>query len=148
MASMRRSVLLGIAVLGLACSPLGPLPGGRLRGEVKPPPSDWSVADAIENVQLETRPSDPYSVNVRGAGLGDHFYLASGHGGEAKWVRHIAEDPNVRLRVADAVYELRAERVEDEASRQRFLEALKRKYDWEPTGEESERAWLFRLGPR
>ncbi len=146
---MRVTVLLAFCVLVLACGPMGPFPGGRLSGTVAADlPDDWSFADARDTVQLETRPSAPYSVNLWGAGIGDRFYLASGGGGDARWVGYIAEDPNVRLRVCDTIYELRAVRVDDDAERARFLQALKRKYDWEPSTRERENAMLFRLNPR
>ncbi len=146
---MRTLTLLSLCLLALGCGPIGPLPGGSLSGDVATaPPADWSFADEEVTVQLETRPSAPYSVNVWGVGIGDRFYLASGRGGEASWVEHIAGDPNVRLRVGDTIYELRAVRVEDETQGQSFVEALKRKYDWEPSTQERERAWLFRLDPR
>ncbi len=146
---MRSPTLLTLALLALGCGPIGPVPGGRLSGKVAAsPPSNWSSVDKEETVQLETRPSDPYSVNLWGAGIGDGFYLASGRGGDARWVGYITEDPNVRLRVGDTIYELRAVRVEDETESQSFVQALKRKYDWEPSTQERERAWLFRLNPR
>jgi hypothetical protein len=143
-----RFVLLALLPVGVACGPLWMLPGGRLSGEVSPTPSDWSFSEAVETVQLETRPEDPYSVNVWGAGIGDRFYLASGKGGDARWAQYIDEDPEVRLRVGSTLYELRAVRVEAEAERERFLAALERKYDWQPDGNEGENAWLFRLDPR
>ena len=146
---VRVAVLLAFSVLVLACGPMGPFPGGRLSGSVAADlPGDWSFADGRDTVQLETRSSAPYSVNLWGAGIGDRFYLASGGGGDARWVRYIAEDPNVRLRVGDTIYELRAVRVEDDAEAERFIEALKRKYGWEPSTPEREDAWLFRLDPR
>ncbi len=146
---MRQAVLLAFSALVLACGPMGPFPGGRLSGNVAAEvPDDWSFADAQDTVQLETRPSAPYSVNLWGCGIGDSFYLASGGGGDARWVEYIVEDPNVRLRVGDTIYELRAVRVEDDAESVRFVEALSRKYDWEPSGREREDAWLFRLIPR
>ncbi|MBW2421907.1 MAG: nitroreductase family deazaflavin-dependent oxidoreductase [Deltaproteobacteria bacterium] len=150
---MRYAALLSfslfLSLFALGCGPIGPFPGGSLSGEVATSlPDDWSFSDEVENVQLETRPSEPYSVNVWGVGIGDRFYLASGRGGEAGWVRHIAEDPNVRLRVGGAIYELRAVRVSVDTDGDRFLEALKRKYDWEPSARERDRAWLFRLEPR
>ncbi len=146
---VRVAVLLAFSVLVLACGPIGPFPGGRLSGSVAADlPGDWSFADGRDTVQLETRSSSPYSVNLWGAGIGDRFYLASGGGGDARWVRYIAEDPNVRLRVGDTIYELRAVRVADDEERERFLAALKRKYDWKPEPEQSEEAWLFRLEPR
>ena len=146
---MRSTAWLTLGLLVLGCGPLGPLPGGRLSGEpVASPPADWSLLDHHGNIQLETRPSAPYSVNLWGAGIGPHFYLASGAGGEAVWAAHIAQDPDVRLRLGHNIYELRAVRITDDAERERFLQALKRKYDWEPSGEEGQQAWLFRLDPR
>ena len=136
-------------LLVTACGPIGPIPGGRLSGkETAAAPTDWSFSDDGEDVQLETRPSDPYSVNIWGAGIGSHFFVASGKGAEAEWAQHIVADPNVRLRVGDTLYDLRAVRVEDDASRDQFLAAGKRKYDWQPSGDEAENAWLFRLDPR
>ena len=146
---MRYAALLSLSLLALGCQPMGPFPGGSLSGEVATGlPGDWSFADEEMTVQLETRPSAPYSVNLWGVGIGDHFYLASGRGGEATWVEHIAEDPNVRLRVGDKIYELVAVRVANETHSERFLEALKSKYDWEPDPRERDEAWLFRLDPR
>jgi hypothetical protein len=146
---MRYAALLSLSLLALGCDPTGPFPGGSLSGDVATDvPADWSFADEEMTVQLETRPSEPYSVNLWGVAIDDHFYLASGRGGEASWVEHIAEDPNVRLRVADTIYELRAVRVPNETHADLFLEALGRKYDWEPSAQERDEAWLFRLDPR
>lgn len=146
---MRYAAVALLALLALGCGPIGPFPGGELSGDVATaPPTDWSFTDTEMTVQLETRPSKPYSVNLWGVSIGDRFYLASGRGGEANWVGYIADDPNVRLRVGNTIYELRAVRVENETYGERFLEALKRKYDWEPSGRERDEAWLFRLDPR
>lgn len=147
---MRSAALfLVLSILALGCGPTGPFPAGELSGDLASSlPADWSFADEEMTVQLETRPSAPYSVNLWGVSLGDRFYLASGRGSEAAWVQHIAVDPNVRLRVAGTIYELRAVRVSSEEHRLRFLEALERKYDWEPSARERDKAWLFRLDPR
>jgi hypothetical protein len=146
--AISRFVLLALLPISVACGPLWMLPGGRLSGEVSPTPGDWAFSEAIKTVQLETRPQDPYSVNVWGAGIGDHFYLASGRGGDARWAQYIEEDPEVRLRIGSTLYELRAVRVDDDAERESFLLALERKYDWQPDDNEGENAWLFRLDPR
>ncbi|MEE8520135.1 MAG: nitroreductase/quinone reductase family protein [Gemmatimonadota bacterium] len=146
---MRYAALLSFSLLALGCGPMGPFPGGSLSGDVATAlPADWSFADKEMTVQLETRPSAPYSVNLWGVSIGDRFYLASGRGGGANWVEHIAEDPNVRLRIGGTLYELHAVRVSNETHSERFLEALKRKYDWEPSVRERDEAWLFRLDPR
>jgi hypothetical protein len=130
------------------CGPLVMFPGGELSGEVKPPPDDWSFTDDVDNVQLETRPEDPYSVNVWAVAAKDAIYIASGRGADAGWARHIAEDPRVRLRVGEAIYELKAEQTMDEAELDAFLAAAQKKYDFEPEPEQREEAVLFRLTPR
>lgn len=145
---MTRAPILTAILLLIACDPTGPLPGGKLDGEVSAPPPDWSFSDDTENVQLETRPSKPYSVNIWGVGVGSSFYVAAGSGAENSWAQHIVDDPRVRLRVEDTLYELQAVRVENETERERFLEALQRKYDWQPEPEQTKEAWLFRLEPR
>lgn len=134
--------------LALACGPLVMIPGGRLSGEEQPPPADWSFTDGVEVVQLETRPGDPYSVNVWGVAANGAFYVASGRGAEAGWAGHIAEDPRVRLQVGEAVYPLVAVRTDDEAELEAFLAAAKAKYDFEPEEGQQEEAVLFRLQPR
>ena len=144
---MQRLVLTTTLTLMLGCGgPLVMLPGGALSGPVETPPADWSFTDAHETVQLETRPADPYSVNVWGTAAGDHFYVAGRADNE--WAAHIAADPNVRVRIDGTVYELHAEATSDEAELDAFLVALEKKYDFEPDPEERERAALFRLTPR
>lgn len=133
-----------------ACEPMGPLPGGELAGRLSPPPRLWTDADAAEVVQLEVRPSDPYSVNVWGVGIDDDYYVAAGEGGEASWTEFIVADPNVRLRIGSDLYELVAARVVDPDEKRRVFERYAAKYaeDSEQLAESANEAWLFRLDPR
>lgn len=145
---MRRTTpALGLVLLLVGCGPLITIPGGSLSGTAAPVPTDWSFSDEVETVQLETRPSDPYSVNVWGVGLGDRFYIAAGDP-ENRWARNIEADPEVRLRIGETIYEMRAEVTRDPADREAFLAAARTKYDWEPEADETDDAILFRLGPR
>jgi hypothetical protein len=138
-------VLLSTAAV-VACGPLVMLPGGKLSGGVKPVPADWSFSDSIDTVQLETRPRDPYSVNVWGTAAGADFYI--GGSKKNRWIAHIAEDPNVRLKLGDDVYELRAELTDDPADLDAFLAAVKRKYDFEPEPDQRAEAVLLKLEAR
>ena len=97
---MQWQPLVMLAVLGLALGCADPLlgfAGGQLEGPTAPVPDDWSFSDAVETVQLETRPADPYSVNIWGVARSGGYYIASGKGMDAAWAQHIAEDPRVRL---------------------------------------------------
>ena len=135
-----------LSLLIAGCLPLGPLPGGRLSGTPTPPPPDWASVPDYRTVQLETRPSDPYSINVWGFGSGPYFYIACRP--TSGWLPYIQADPNVRLRIHDAVYELRAQRTESPADFDRYVDAMKARYDWAPSDEDRATAWLLRLEPR
>lgn len=149
-----RGVLVVAALFGLACGPLGPLSGGKLGGE--PHRGDlpnWDFVADVETVQLETRPDDPYSVNTWVGSYDGRLVvptsliLGDDEPTEREWVRNVQADPRVRLRIEGVVYELKAERVEDEATLEGARAALLSKYEEEPT-DHARRAWIYELGPR
>lgn len=145
----RFGFLIAAAVFASACgSPFIMIPGGELSGQVTAAPADWSFSDAVDDVQLETRPEDPYSVNVWGVSDGSRFLVAAGGGVESSWAKHIIADPRVRLRIGEDIYEMNALITEDAADRSSFLAAAKQKYDFEPDEEQSAKAALFVLRPR
>ena len=97
------SLLFVIATSG--CNgPFMLLPGGGLGGAVKPSPSDWSFVGEYETAQLETRPEDPYSVNIAVTVIEGSLYINAGDT-ETEWVKNIAANPPVRLRLDDMLYE-------------------------------------------
>lgn len=148
--------LVGTLVVA-GCGPIGPIPGGALSGEPGPAAvADWSFAAEIDTAQLETRPSDPHSVNVWFAWVGPALYVPSsmilgtkdpaGRG----WVAHVAEDPRVRIRLGETVYPRRAVRVPDGSAEYRAARAaLEARYALDPQGRDPARAvWIYRLDPR
>ncbi len=123
-----------LLALSIGCGPIGPFSGGRLSGQEGAWPQDWNrVADVME-VQLETGPEDPYSVNVwlvvvdREAYLATSLLMGTKVPEERKWVRNIAADPRVRIRIEGILYSARLEPVADSSSRARVLEAYQLKY--------------------
>jgi hypothetical protein len=90
--------------------PLGPIAGGRLDGvRVENPVADWSFANAYDHAELETRPADPHSVNVNFYVVEGALYVAIGKSaGRHRWRRYIREDPRVRIRFGEQVYDLLA----------------------------------------
>lgn len=144
-----RFLLVSVAILSLiGCEPIAIIPGGELSGEVAAVPPSWSVMDATETVQLETRPADPYSINIWAVGIGQDLYVAAGAGKDARWTDYIAENPDVRLRLANSIFELRATRVLDAAERLRVVDKYASKYDLDINDNFVEDAWLYRLDPR
>jgi hypothetical protein len=151
-------VVCGIVALGSlwVYGPLGPIPGPELSGSVvEEPVEDWSFIDAVKEVQIETRPADPYSVNTWATRVGNHIYVFAG-GEESPWVVNIGQDPQVRVRVEGRIHECRAARVTDLETKHAFLEAMKAKYegDFGFNAEFWQQAWdtgeliLFRMDPR
>lgn len=140
----------------LACGPLGPIPGGALRGEVHAAPvRDWSFTDANHTIQLETNPQQPHSVNTWCVGYEGNLYiptsliLGTKDPSARGWVANVLENPLVRVRIDGRLYELRAVRVSDEQELETVRAKLIAKYDEVEAGDEqAEHAWIFRLESR
>ena len=125
----------------------GYIPSGALEGNPAPLPADWSAVASQDVIRFETRPSEPYSVELWVIGVGNALYVHAGDN-RANWVEHIEADANVRLQAEDSVYELRAERVIDAAEFKAFADVYEEKYGWRPRNESVTEAYLFRLSPR
>jgi len=96
-----------LAQVGIACGgPFLIFPGGRLSGEVVTEPvEDWSfVEDRF--IDIETRPEDPYSVELNYFVRDGKLYLDPAEG--RTWLEHIRADPNLRVRFGDRIYPVKA----------------------------------------
>jgi hypothetical protein len=146
---MTRLLALSLALIVLAgCSePFIVFAGGELSGEVAPPPDDWSELEDEETFQLETRPRDPYSVNIWAVGIGPHVYIGTGPEG-TNWSDYVRQDPRVRLRVGETLYRLLARPVTDPAERRRVAEAYADKYGLDQDENWLKDALVFRLDRR
>ncbi len=140
------SILLASAALG--CNgPIFVFPGGRLSGEPTATPAEWRFAGDYGTAQLETRPEDPYSVNVTYTVVQGALYVNAG-GTESRWVGYLQENPLVRLRLEGALYDLAAERVTDPTEIAAFGRAWTSQsmFRRDPTG--FDEVWVYRLVPR
>ena len=121
--------------------------GGPLTGEEADPPADWTAFNEVEVVQLETRPEDPYSVNVWMVASGPNIYVATGEG-DTNWTEHIARNPDVRLRVNGVIYPLEAFRVTDEAEKIAIGNEYVKKYGVDDDDNWVDHGQLYRLDRR
>ncbi len=93
-----------------------------------------------------------------GAGVPAAAFLLAHHQGERARVQRMAGDRNLQggswNPTCRRPFGARDRRgrfggvLDYRTEREAFLAALERKYDWEPEGDETEQAWLFRLDPR
>jgi len=138
-----------IAMLVLAgCEPSFVFAGGKLAGTERPMPTDWGFTEDFDTVQIETRPTDPYSVNVWGVGIDRDFFVAASDAGEATWAQAIEAEPRVRLRVGDDIYPLLAKRTEDPQELADVTDAYVDKYGGERERSFIRHAWVYRLDSR
>lgn len=125
-------VVLAVVVTGILLSRqpgLDVIPGGRLsREEIMDPVTDWNFMKQHPIVTLEVRALDPYSVNTSCFLHNGVLYVRSSPrfplkqirqvtwgSGESRWAQLLLQDPDMRLRVADKIYRVRATSVEDPA---------------------------------
>jgi len=99
---MRKLLAIGCLVL-LGCGgPFLLLPGGALSGEVVTEPvSDWSFVDDLF-VDLEVRPSEPYSVELNYVIKDGTLYIDPAEG--RRWLDYLRQDPRVRVRFGGQIY--------------------------------------------
>ncbi len=101
--------VIALALLAIPGCGIGPFPGGELHGPQLPLVPDPAVGE-VSIVRLETRPDAPYSVHVQLFRIDGDFFLDPAP--ERRWLRHIDEDPRVRIQFSDdpAVYRAKAQR--------------------------------------
>lgn len=137
-----------VALVAAGCEPTFVFAGGELEGTERPMPSSWDFTEDFDTVQIETRPAEPYSVNVWGVDVNRNFYVAASDASEAAWARAIEAEPRVRLRVGDDIYRLLAKRTEDPKELDDVIDAYVDKYGGDRERSFIQHAWVFRLGSR
>ena len=108
---MRGLGLLGIALLVGCSGPFMGLPGGSLGSDTAS--TGWSKRSQDGVLELETNPSDPYSVIIGFRAINGQIYIDPAV--DRKWYGFLASDPQVRVRFdgEDLIYAARALPVED-----------------------------------
>jgi len=124
-----------------------PFSGGELEGTVTPIPDDWSNIADVDIIQIETNPSDPYSVKLWVTVMDNVPYLHAG-ANLATWVEHLQLNPELRLKHDEKIYELKAERVTSADEFKRLGEIYNEKYGNYPRVPDIKEVYLYRLLPR
>jgi hypothetical protein len=123
---VRRTLPVALATVVLARIALAALALG-LAGLASAAAPDWGALRDVQTVEVvttdpdgESRDTTVWLVVVDGAG-----YLRTGG---TRWCANVERTPDLVLRVGEQSYPLRAEFVEDDALRQRILDAFREKY--------------------
>ena len=111
---------------------------------------DWAPYADERTVTVITRNEDGSNreTTIWLVVVGDHGFIRTGG---SRWGKNIARDPDLTLRIDDAELALRAEFVEDEATRERVIRALREKYgfmDWLISPFRGRHPKIMRLAPR
>lgn len=126
--------------------PLGPIPGGPLRGAVAAEdPGDWSFAGDAPTLELEVAGR---SMTVWYVTQGGVLYIGAAEAARKRWPAEAAAEGRVRLRVGGRLYERQATRITEPALLGPVADVFRAKYDVDLGGEAAARTWLFRMDPR
>ena len=121
--------------------------GGELSGTVTEAPNKWQLDEDSAVAQLETRPEDPYSINFTYVQLEGQFYVYAGDT-RTNWVKHIEQNPLVRVRIQDNIYPVRAIRVMSEEELSEFAGVWANLSVFQRNPMNFEEVWLYRLEAR
>jgi hypothetical protein len=148
-------IVIFVLALGVAiAAPIGPMPGIRLGGNPASVPAQWSSVTLPDEVRLATSSGMlPHVVIIWVVESDNRLYVIGAP--DSVWVEGATRSSDVRLRIGDNTYEMRATRVESgrrEIS-QMYIDRYKDKYpeiidSFPPIEEFSQGAALFELVSR
>ena len=151
---MQRALLVALPLAWLTgCflldGPMGPIPGGPLRGGelVAAPVSDWSFVDEVEEIELQlasqSRSRTTWILFHRGVA---YVPSATGFPPGKSWNVHAEEDGRATLRIAGLRYPVTLSRVRDAALVAALGGADLSKYPEGPPGQDG--TWYFAVASR
>jgi len=146
-------MLLAFSLCAWICAcdgPIGPLPGGRLRGEENPCLGDWTAFASEREVELEVSPDSPRSVRIWNVVQDGRLFVPGDFLTPVKrWPHQVEVDSRVRVRIAGKLYRCTARRVSETTLIESLRRETARKYNLEPDGWAARsEVWWFELVPR
>ena len=129
------------------CSENIPFPSGQLQGNLTHTLHDWTEVAEARVVELETNPSDPYSVKLWVIGFNERVYVHA-RANLARWVENILANPDVRLLIGERLFELVVAIVTDQSELDDFAQHYESKYSAKPRNENVKEAYLIILKSR
>ena len=126
---------------------MGFFSGSELQGSVVEPPSTWQFEKDGGFAEFETRPEDPYSVNLAYVQIEGRLYVYAGDT-RTNWVQHIEKNPLVRIRIDEVIYPVKAVRVHDDSELRQFASVWAGRSVFQRDPMQVAEVWLYRLEKR
>ena len=112
------AVLVGLYIYAQFSGPVGPIPGGKLNGELSSSKPDWkALLPEGKFIEVQFGSKNPYSVTLAPHLLDGELYTWSR--APNSWSSLIEKDPRVVVRIDGVLYRTLASKVDDD-----FLLAL------------------------
>ena len=143
-------VVLAGALYLLRTDPIYMISGKRLSGDELPYPADWSMCNDHQTIAVETQVDDPHSVTTLCFVHEGDLMVPAMNGSEKQWPAMVVRDPRIRVKIGDAVYPARADRLMD-VSMPDLLPSIAVKYPQiaqRDPADAPQDAWLFRISAR
>ena len=134
----------------LRSDPIHRISGKRLSGDERPYPADWSMCNDHPTIAVEARVEDPHSVTTVCFLHDGDLIVPALNGSEKQWPAMVVRDPRIRVKIGDAVYPARADRVTN-ASMPEVLASMAAKYPQiaeRGPADAPRDLWLFRITAR
>lgn len=119
-----------MAMLAAGCGPEGQRSGFLLSGKEAAFPTDWRFTDDIKEIaiQVHTPYLIPHAVTIWCAQVDGQLYVGASAPSTKHWPGWVDKNPDVRLRIGDAIYSARLVPVDDAAAIATVRAAYSTKY--------------------
>ena len=140
-----------LVFLMLGCQPRDSTPGLWLNGDPQTTPVDWTFTDAYREifVQVATPYFLPHSVTIWCAQVDGTLYIGARNPDSKNWVGWMAERSDIRLKIGDGLYDVRANDFDNDETLAALKAAYREKYELPESGPNAATAIRYwQIGPR
>lgn len=138
-----------ISIVGVLLSPIGPIPGGALSGDIVADSiNDWSFVKEERFCKLETQSPEPRSITVTCIVADKQLYVGCSSCPGRNWSQQLTKWPNVRYGTLGNIYTVNASRVHDQHELDQVWLARAEINGKDSPGSMPDDFWFFRLVSR
>lgn len=131
--------------------PIGPVSGLMLSGAEVSYPAHWESCNENDTVAVEVRPEDPYSVTTWCIVYADELFIPASNGSTKTWTKLTVANPDIRIKINDSIYPVRATRVPDfplDVLGRLIVKKYPKYAEQIMANSDAQDTWVFRISPR